>query len=134
VMTPRPLARIASGGETSRLFLAIKNVLNAGNTQKTFVFDEIDTGISGAAIELVGLKLKDLAKRAQVFCVTHHPQIASQADRHFLVEKSQNNKQVITRIRTLAQTERVDEVARLLGGLKITKKNRAYAEELIKRK
>ena len=130
----QPLARIASGGETSRLFLAIKKVLSEKDPSGTFIFDEIDTGISGAAVELTGHKLKDLAKTAQVFCVTHHAQIASLADRHFFVTKAIEKGKTLTRVHVLSADERVQELARLMGGVKITDKNLAYAQELLNKK
>lgn len=129
----KPLAQIASGGETSRLFLAIKNVLSESQACETFIFDEIDTGISGATVELTGKKLKSLAKNSQVFCVTHHAQIASLADQHFFVTKEVENGKTLTRVHVLSDDQRVQEIARLMGGLKITEKNLAFARELIKK-
>lgn len=131
-LAPRPLAKIASGGETSRIFLALKQVLAQSRKSGTLIFDEIDTGISGAAVDLVGQKLKKLSQNFQVFCVTHHAQIASQADKHYFVHKTVEKKKTITRVRTLAQQERVQEVARLMGGVEISEKNLAYAQELLK--
>lgn len=129
----KPLARIASGGETSRIFLALKQVLAKSRAGGSLIFDEIDSGISGAAVEIVGRKLKTLARSFQVFCVTHHAQIASQADRHYVVEKLKDRKSTITRVRPLSDEERVREVARLMGGVTITKKNEDYARELLGR-
>jgi len=130
-LSPRPLAKIASGGETSRIFLALKQVLSQSRKGGTLIFDEIDTGISGAAVELVGNKLKSLAKNFQVFCVTHHAQIASQADQHFKVQKKVAKNKTIARVHTLSDAERVQEIARLMGGVEITKKNVAYAKEML---
>ncbi len=133
-LKPKPLAQIASGGETSRIFLALKQVLSQDKVGVTFIFDEIDTGISGAAVELVGKKLKNLSTDSQVFCVTHHAQIASLADTHYLVKKEMTKTKTITRVNPLKNDDRVEEVARLMGGVKITDKNRAYARELLGKK
>lgn len=130
-LAPKPLAKIASGGEMSRIFLAIKQVLAPQKQIMTFIFDEIDTGISGAAVELVGQKLKSLSQRFQVFCITHHAQIASQADQHYCVRKQHQKKKTITRVSTLDQEQRVNEVARLMGGIQISQKNLDYAKELL---
>lgn len=127
----KPLAKIASGGETSRIFLALKQILTKPLKSGTLIFDEVDTGISGAVIELIGKKLKNLAKRLQVFCITHHAQIASLADHHFLVSKTIENEQTYTKVTSLSGEERVEEVARLMGGVKITDKNREYAREMV---
>lgn len=130
-LAPRPLSEIASGGETSRILLALKRVLSRHRNHGTMIFDEIDTGISGGAVELVGQRLKDLAGRFQVFCVTHHAQIASLADRHFFVEKEVAQNKTFTRVKTLAAEDRVREVARLMGGVTITKKNLDFAREML---
>lgn len=127
----KPLAKIASGGETSRIFLAIKQVLTRFRSSGTLIFDEIDTGISGAAVELTGKKLKTLADRFQVFCITHHAQIASLADRHFLVSKEVQKGKTFTRVKILSQDEQVHEVARLMGGVTISGKNLEYAREMV---
>lgn len=130
-LEPRPLSEIASGGEMSRILLALKRVLSRHRHHGTMIFDEIDTGISGGAVELVGQRLKDLAGRFQVFCVTHHAQIASLADRHFFVEKEITQNKTVTRVTTLGTEERVREVARLMGGMTITKKNLDFAREIL---
>ena len=127
----RPLAQIASGGETSRIFLALKNVMARSGRAQTFIFDEIDTGISGAAGALVGQKLKSLAKKYQVFCVTHNAQIASLADDHYLVHKKASKNTTITRVNKLTDDKRVQEVARLMGGVTVTEKNLAFAKEML---
>lgn len=127
----KPLAKIASGGETSRIFLAIKQVLTRFRSSGTLIFDEIDTGISGAAVELTGKKLKTLADRFQVFCITHHAQIASLADRHFLVSKEVQKGKTFTRVKVLSQDERIREVARLMGGVTISGKNLEFAREMV---
>lgn len=130
----QPLAKIASGGETSRLFLAIKNVLSESSHCQTFIFDEIDTGISGAAVEMTGTKLKDLSKKHQVFCITHHAQIAGLADHHYRVSKLTEKNKTITRVQTLVDDDRVEEVARLMGGVELSETNLAYAREILSRK
>lgn len=127
----KPLAQIASGGETSRIFLALKQVLTRFRKSGTLIFDEIDTGISGAAVELTGKKLKILADRFQVFCITHHAQIASLADRHFLVLKEISKGKTFTRVKLLSGNEQVQEVARLMGGVTISAKNLEYAHEMV---
>ncbi|MBU0505781.1 MAG: DNA repair protein RecN [bacterium] len=127
----RPLAQIASGGETSRIFLALKNVMAKSGRAQTFIFDEIDTGISGAAGALVGQKLKSLATQYQVFCVTHNAQIASLADDHYLVQKKASKNSTITRVNKLTEDKRVQEVARLMGGVTVTEKNLAFAKEML---
>lgn len=130
-LAPRPLAKIASGGELSRLFLALKQVLSQKREALSFIFDEIDTGISGAMVEKVGQRLKRLSQKFQVFCVTHHAPIAGLADRHYLVEKEQQKKSTITRVRALAAEDRIREMARLVGGASITPKTLAFARELL---
>ncbi len=128
--TPRPLAKIASGGELSRLMLAFKQVLPERDVP-TLIFDEVDTGISGATSEVVGNKLKKVAAGQQVFCITHLPQVAACADHHLKVEKLQRGDRTITAVTVLAQNERIDEVARLFAGETITDSARRHAEELI---
>ena len=130
----KPLSQIASGGETSRLFLAIKQVLTRHKKSGTLIFDEIDTGISGAVVELAGRKLKKLADRFQVFCITHHAQIASLADKHFLVSKEIQKGKTFTRVNVLKDQDRIQEVARLMGGVEITSKNMAFAKEILRKK
>jgi DNA repair protein RecN (Recombination protein N) len=127
---PRPLAKIASGGELSRLMLAIKQVLPEGDVP-TLVFDEVDTGIGGATSELVGRKLKKVAGRQQVLCITHLPQVASHADQHLRVEKCVADGRTSTRLVVLNGTERTREVARMLAGEKITDSALAHAAEMI---
>lgn len=127
----KPLAKIASGGETSRIFLALKKVLTDRRKNGTLIFDEVDAGVSGAVAQLVGLKLKELAKNFQVFCITHHAQIASLADQHFHVTKEVRKNQTFTRVRCLNPNERIQEVARLMGGVKISQKNLDLAKEML---
>jgi DNA repair protein RecN (Recombination protein N) len=126
----KPLRKIASGGELSRIMLAIKRVIG-GDEEKTLIFDEVDAGIGGRVADLVGRRLQDLAEKHQVICITHLPQIATYADRHFLVEKIIKKGSTRTDIRNLDASERVEELARMLGGATITKKTIQRAEEMI---
>jgi DNA repair protein RecN (Recombination protein N) len=129
---PRPLAKIASGGEVSRVMLALKSILAAVEQIPTLVFDEVDTGIGGGVAEVVGRKLKALTKTSQVFCITHLPQVASRGDIHFLIEKQVVSGRTVTTVRPLTQRERVDEIARMSGGLVITETTRKLAVELLR--
>jgi DNA repair protein RecN (Recombination protein N) len=129
---PRPLAKIASGGEVSRVMLALKSILAAVEQVPTLVFDEVDTGIGGGVAEVVGRKLKALTKTCQVFCITHLPQVASRGDIHFLIEKQVVLGRTVTVVRPLTQRERVDEIARMSGGLVITETTRKLAAELLR--
>jgi DNA repair protein RecN (Recombination protein N) len=129
---PRPLAKIASGGEVSRVMLALKSILAAVERVPTLVFDEVDTGIGGGVAEVVGRKLKALTKTCQVFCITHLPQVASRGDIHFLIEKQVVLGRTVTAVRPLTQRERVDEIARMSGGLVITETTRKLAAELLR--
>ena len=129
---PRPLAKIASGGEVSRVMLALKSVLAAVQQVPTLVFDEVDTGIGGGVAEVVGRKLKALTQTCQVFCITHLPQVASRGDVHFLIEKQVVLGRTVTAVRPLTQRERVDEIARMSGGLVITETTRKLAAELLR--
>jgi DNA repair protein RecN (Recombination protein N) len=138
----RPLEQIASGGELSRVMLALKVSVEAGAnsagkkkhsaTQRTLVFDEIDTGIGGRAAEAVGRKLKALAKGNQVLCVTHLPQIATFADHHYLIEKRASGGRTKTTVRLVTGEERTEEVARMLSGAKLTETSRKHAEQMIR--
>ena len=126
----RPLARIASGGEISRVMLALKTVLVQVDNIPTVLFDEIDSGIGGKIADVVGMKLKELSQSAQVICITHLPQIARFADRHFLVEKEVVNERTLINAKPLTETERVTEIARMHGG-KETEVGLARARELL---
>ncbi len=127
----RGLAKIASGGELSRIMLALKVVLAEVDPVPTFVFDEIDAGVGGGIAERVGRRLFTLSKQHQVLCITHLPQIASLADHHYFVEKKADNDRIVTSIRELSYPERVEELARMLGGVTITDLTRRHAEEMI---
>ena len=126
----KPLRKIASGGELSRIMLAIKRVIG-GDEGKTLIFDEVDAGIGGRVADLVGRRLRDLAAKNQVLCITHLPQIASYGDHHFLVEKLFDQGTTRTNIRKLTSRERVMELARMLGGATITEKSLERAEEMM---
>jgi DNA repair protein RecN (Recombination protein N) len=130
--TPRPLARVASGGEMSRILLSIKQVVGAGHFPRTYLFDEVDTGVSGPTAEKVGRKLKRIAKGQQVICITHLPQVASFGDVHFSILKSSSKKDgVKTAVTELEREDRVHEIARLISGEKITKTSLAHAAQLL---
>jgi DNA repair protein RecN (Recombination protein N) len=127
---PRPLARVASGGELSRLMLALKQV-HPESDVPTLVFDEVDTGIGGATSALVGKKLKRVALGQQVLCITHLPQVAAFADHHYRVEKRVVEGRTATAVAALDDEARVTEMARMLGGVKITDKTLEHAREMI---
>jgi len=126
----KPLRKVASGGELSRIMLAIKRVIG-GEKHKTLIFDEIDAGIGGKVADLVGRRLKELAKTHQVICITHLPQIAVYGDHHYLVEKQQEKDTTKTAIRKLEKGERISEVARMMGGITITDLTIQKAEEML---
>lgn len=127
----RPLGRVASGGELSRIMLALKTVLAEMDQVPVLVFDEIDTGVGGAVAAAMGTRLRNLGSFHQVFCITHLPQVAAQAEHHLLVEKGQESQRTSTSVSVLNGMGREEEIARMLGGLTITKKVRETAAELI---
>lgn len=127
----KPLAKIASGGEMSRVMLALKTVLVDADEIGTFIFDEIDTGVSGRTAKKVGDKMHGLAEKRQILCITHLPQIAAMADRHFLIEKESLDGETTTRVTELEKEGSVREVARLMGGSDLTETTLAAARELI---
>lgn len=127
-----PMAKIASGGELARIMLSLKNEINECDGINTVVFDEIDTGISGKTSRKVGMKLKEIGRGAQVICVTHSAQIASLAHNHLFVSKAEINGRTESAIKTLNNEERIDEIARILGGIEVTKVQREAAEELLR--
>ena len=129
--SPKPLAKVASGGEASRLMLILKTTMKSNDAEKSVVFDEIDTGIGGRVAEAVGLKLRELAKTQQVLCVTHQPQVASLADKHFLVQKETVGKKTKVGVKDLDKTEQIEEIARMLTGAQITDTARQYAREML---
>jgi len=127
----RPLSRIASGGELSRIMLALKSILAGRASVETIIFDEVDSGISGATAEVVGEKLQTLADYHQILCITHLPQIASKGEAHFLVEKRVKENRAQTTISLLDPESRVKEIARLLGGKVISEQAVAHAREML---
>ncbi len=129
--TPKPLAKVASGGEASRLMLILKTVAGINYPEKSVVFDEVDAGIGGRVAEAVGLKLKELSKTQQVLCVTHQPQVASLADQHFLVEKEIAGKNTKIGLRKLDEDQQIEEIARMLAGEKITDAARQNARAML---
>ena len=126
----KPLGKVASGGELSRIMLAIKTVLADEDAVETLIFDEIDSGISGRTAQMVSEKMNVLGRSHQIICITHLPQIAAMADSHYLIEKSVCNQSTVSTIRRLAANESVDELARMMGGVKITETVRKSAEEM----
>jgi len=130
---PGPLMKIASGGELARFLLALKVVLANRGSAPTLVFDEVDTGAGGAVADAIGVRLARLASRAQVIAVTHAPQVAARADRHYLISKStvEKGRRVATRVIEVAAEKRREEIARMLAGAEITAEARAAAERLI---
>ncbi len=128
----RPLRRIASGGELSRAMLAIKRVLAGLGPAGLYVFDEVDAGVGGGVAAVIGRKLRDVASHHQVLCITHLPQIAVYADAHFRVHKAVEEGRTRSHVGRLDEGERLEEVARMLGGLRITDRTRAAAAEMLR--
>ena len=127
----KSISRIASGGELSRVMLAVKSVLADVDHVPVLIFDEIDTGVGGAVAATIGKRLRELGRYHQVLCITHLPQVASQAQHHFAVEKSDVKGRTVATLRSLTGTSREGEIARMLGGERITSKTRSAAAELI---
>ena len=127
----KPLAKIASGGELSRIMLAIQNVLSANDNVGTMIFDEIDTGVSGSAAEKIAKVLKSVGQKSQVICITHSAQVASYADNHFVVEKKVQNEKTYTYVTPLDRDGRIKEVARIIGGVNVTELQIKSALEMI---
>ena len=128
----RPLIKIASGGELSRIMLAMKRILAEDYGVDSLVFDEVDAGIGGGMAEVVGRKLKEISREHQVFCITHLPQIASLADAHYKVSKKIQGGRTVVECQLLPEKEREEEIARMLGGVKITEKTLAHAREMLR--
>ncbi len=128
---PKPVAKIASGGELSRMILAIKTVLSEADPTDTLIFDEVDSGVSGSAAERIGMKLKEVSKSTQVLCVTHLPQIAAQAENHYKITKNTLDGRTFTSVDILSPDGRVEEIARIMGGVTVADSARDYARELI---
>lgn len=129
----KPLVKVASGGELSRILLALKTLLSRQGEAETLIFDEVDAGIGGRTAELVGRQLKNLAEKHQVICITHLPQIACYGANHYKVVKETRGDETITSISSLSHEERIEELARMLGGISISDKTRAQAVEFLHR-
>ena len=129
--TPRSLAKVASGGELARISLAISVITSKASFTPTLIFDEVDAGIGGAVAETVGKLLHQLGQSHQILCVTHLPQVAAQGNHHLKVSKSQSGDKTISQVQPLGRAERVEEVARMLGGATITDTTRPHARELL---
>lgn len=129
---PRPLAKIASGGELSRISLAIQVIAASDSSIPTLIFDEVDVGIGGRVAEIVGQRLRELGQRRQVLCVTHLPQVAAQGHHHLFVDKLRREDEASTTLTTLDQKGRHNEIARMLGGIEITQQTRAHAREMVR--
>jgi DNA repair protein RecN (Recombination protein N) len=126
-----PMVKIASGGELSRIMLALKSVITDKDGIPTVIYDEIDTGVSGKTARKIGVKLRDASARTQILCVTHSAQIASLADTHFLIEKGERDGRAETTVRVLTGDARVEELARILGGLSVTEAQRRAAMDML---
>jgi DNA repair protein RecN (Recombination protein N) len=130
-IAPQPLAKVASGGELSRLSLAIQSVSSRVAQVPTLIFDEVDAGIGGRVAEIVGRMLKQLGARHQVMCITHLPQVAASADQQWQVVKTTESGKVLSRVTVLDGSQRVEEIARMLGGVRITETTRKHAAEML---
>ncbi len=128
----RPLNKVASGGELSRLSLAIQMATSNNLKIPTLIFDEVDTGVGGATAEMVGKHLRKLSNNAQVFCVTHLPQVAAQSHHHYKVDKFEKNESIATNISHLTEEARIEEIARMLGGVELTKNTQEHAKEMLR--
>jgi len=128
---PKPISKIASGGELSRIMLALKTVISDKDNIPTLIFDEIDTGVSGKTAQKIGFKLKQISKIRQVICVTHLTQIAVMGDNHLLIEKTINDERTSTEVTQLNHDERVKEIARIMNGENLTDTALKNAEELL---
>ena len=126
-----PLRKVASGGELSRISLAVQVSANRDSSAPTMIFDEVDAGIAGGIAEIVGGLLHRLSEHRQILCVTHLPQVASQGDNHFRVTKTSDKKTTATRVQELNDEQRVEEIARMLGGIRISQQSRAHAKEML---
>ena len=133
-LDPKPISKIASGGELARIMLALKSVIADKDGVMTIVFDEIDAGVSGKTARKIGIKMLSLAKSSQLFCVTHSAQIASLADSHYLITKKDVGGQMQTDVRLLDQDGRINELSRILGGINVTEAQREAAIDMLKEK
>ena len=129
--TPRPLAKIASGGELSRIGLAIAVLAAQANPVPTLIFDEADAGVGGAVAEVIGRLMRRLGEDRQVLCVTHLPQVAARAHQHLRVSKEARGGRTVSRIEALDRAARIEEIARMLGGVEITATTRKHAREML---
>ncbi len=127
----KSIAKVASGGELSRVMLALKTILAESDRVPVLIFDEVDAGVGGAVAEVMGARLRDLSRHHQVLCVTHLPQVGSQAHAHYVVEKQVRQKRTVTQVRQLTSREREEEIARMLAGVTVTQTARAAAAEMI---
>ena len=127
----RPLVRIVSGGELSRVMLALKTMAIDGSEDKTLVFDEVDAGIGGRVADVVGARLGGLGRRFQVLCITHLPQIAARATTHFRIDKTMRGDRTVTAVQRLDPSGRIEEVGRMIGGTSVTDAVKASARELL---
>jgi DNA repair protein RecN (Recombination protein N) len=127
----KPLAKTASGGELSRIGLALQTVLSGTSGAPTLLFDEVDSGIGGGVAEIVGRLLAELGGSRQVLCVTHLPQVAARAARHYQVSKQNRDGRAVSQVGLLSHQQRIEEIARMLGGVKLTDATRAHAEEML---
>lgn len=130
--TPRPLTKVASGGELARISLAISVITSQASETPTLIFDEVDSGIGGGVAEVVGTLLRKLGDSRQVLCVTHLPQVASQATNHFQVSKEKTDQAQVSHVKILNENERIEEISRMLGGISITETTRQHAKEMLK--
>lgn len=130
-LPPRPISKIASGGELSRISLAIQVAVNQTRSVASMIFDEVDSGIGGGTAQIVGELLRQLGERQQVLCVTHLPQVAAQSHQHLLVEKSSKSDTTQTAVNKIANNQRAREIARMLGGIEITEQTLAHAQEML---
>ena len=128
---PKPLSRVASGGELSRMSLAVQVIASDGSAIPTMVFDEVDSGVGGRVAEMVGQRLRELGERRQVLCVTHLPQVASLAAQHYRISKVTDGKATRTGVAVLSDDDRIEEIARMLGGVEITRKTLEHAAEML---
>jgi DNA repair protein RecN (Recombination protein N) len=133
-LEPKSIAKIASGGELARIMLPLKSVIADKDGVLTIVFDEIDAGVSGKTARKIGIKMQALASSVQLFCVTHSAQIASLADKHFLISKGDINGETETSVKILDTEGRICELSRILGGINITSAQRAAAEDMLAEK
>ena len=131
---PQSIAKIASGGELSRMSLAIQVIASDGSSIPTMIFDEVDSGVGGAVAEMIGIRLKELGRTRQVLCVTHLPQVASQASSHMRINKMTDGNSTKIHVTKLKEDSRIEEIARMLGGIEMTEKTREHASEMLAKK